>query len=151
MCEKRLEAMAEAKFPIGHRHECAVAAVTVHEEHLACRSGCDAPTNVIEYGQQSRGREPHGARCPGVFIRLGVGQGGQKPCIAFLAHLVHHGRCDGLGNNEIGVQWQMRSMLFDGTEWHDHDRISPEALAHLGSAQLVESLHRCHGANLANG
>src|SRR6478735_15420 len=40
-----------------------------------------------------------------------------------------------LGNNDIGIESEMRSMRFDGPDWQQNDRVRADSFGNLGPAQ----------------
>ena len=146
-----MQPVPQAKFPVGHRHQGTVPTMTIYEEQTASRCCGNTSTNIVENRQERGGRQPHRSRSPGVFVRLGVRQRRQEPRVALLPDCgddsLRHGFC----HYQIGAEGKMGSMLLDSAQGQHDDRISSELLPHLRAAEFVESVHRCHEANLANG
>jgi hypothetical protein len=40
-----------------------------------------------------------------------------------------------LGNNDIGIETEMRSMRFDGPDWQQNDRIDRDSVDNFGPTQ----------------
>ena len=131
--EERHQAVGQPNLAVGDPDERRIAAVTVEEHELARRRGGHAATDVVEHRQQRGGRQPDGARRPGVLIRLRVREGRQQPHVEFFADALDRQLRDPVGDEQIGVERQVRAVLLDRTERLHED------------APLGDALARCRG------
>ena len=147
--QERHQAVLQAHLAVGDAEQRAVAAVTVEEDEPLGGRGGDAAADVVEHGQQRRGRQPHRAGRPGVLVRLRVLQRRQQPDVELVADLGDRGLGDRGGDDRVGAQRQVRAVLLDGAEWLDDDAAIGQPLGDLGAGEVGEvALARCHEGTL---
>ncbi len=151
--EERHQTLLEADLAVGHVDGSGVATVPVEEHELARRCRSDAVADVVEHGEQRRRPQPDRARRPRVLVGTGVGERWQEPGVELFAHLVHRSRGDGVGDEHVGVERQVRSVLLDGAERLHDDAVLTERRGHLVGAQVGEVpahlTHRRHVSDRA--
>ena len=128
--EERHEAVVQAQLAVGHADEGAVAAVAVEEHEPLGGGHRDAPPEVVEHGEQRRRRQPHRPRRPGVLVGLRVGERRQQPGVDLVADRADRGLGDPLGDQQVGVERQVRPVLLDGPE-----RLHDDAAGTAGSGR----------------
>ena len=135
MDEEGHEAMSQTQLAISDGRQGAVSTVPVEKDQFASPGPGHAPADVVKNGEQCGGREPDRSRRPGVFVRLRIGERRQEPDVEIT------GRSDGcfgggFGDDEIGRQWKMRTVLFDGTERLDQDAPLTQIRQYLRTGQV---------------
>ena len=121
MGEERHQPVLQAQLAVGHAEQRRVAAVAVEEHELAGRRHRHAAADVVEHGEQRRRRQPDRAGRPGVLVRLGVGERRQQPHVELVADPLDRGLGDALGDQQVGVERQVRAVLLDRPERLDDD------------------------------
>lgn len=139
MCREGLQTVVQSQLTVRHVEKRRVATVAVEKDQLARLGTGDAAADVVENGEQRRGRQPYGARCPGVFVRLRVRQRGKKPDVQIRGRGSDRGFGDRRRDHFVGVQWQVRTVLFDCAERLDEDRVGSDLPVDIGATQFAES------------
>ena len=73
-----------------------------------------------------------------MLVRLRVGERREQPQVELVAALVHDGVGHLVGDDEVGRERQVGSVLLDRAERLDEHRVRPDALGHLRSAEVGE-------------
>jgi hypothetical protein len=138
-CARNVISPWEADLTIGDPDQRRVAAVAVEEHQLARRGRGHAPADVVEHGEQGGGRQPDRAGRPGVLVGLRVRQRRQEPHVELGADAVD-GRGDHpVGDHQVGVERQVRPVLFDGAERLDEDARRRDQPLDVGSAEIGQA------------
>ena len=150
MGEERHQAVVEAQLAVGDvDQQGRVAAVPVQEHQPAGGRRRDAAPEVVEHGEQRRRRQPDRARRPGVLVRLRVGERRQQPRVELVADPLDGGLGHPFGDQQVGVERQVRAVLLDRAERLHDDAVGCERRGELGCAELAEaSSHRHQVATL---
>src|SRR5215207_10112238 len=138
--------MRQPDLAIGHRHQRRVAAVSIEEHQLARLRGGDAAPDVVEHAQHRVGAEPHGARGPRVLVRLGVRQRRQQPHVELLTDAFHGGFGHAFGDQQVGHEREVGSVLLDRAERLHHDRPLPDRSSDLRRSKVGQA--SSHGSDV---
>ena len=113
-----------------------VAAVAVQEHQPLRRERRQRSPDVVEHGEQRRGRQPDRAGRPGVLVRLRVRERRQQPEIELVAPLLHHCLGDFTGDHVVRRERQVGSVLLDRAERLHEDRVGADELGNLRRAKV---------------
>jgi hypothetical protein len=134
--------MSQAGLTARNIEKRAVAPVSVEENDSPDPTECETAGNIVEHPQHCVIRKPNRARRPGVLVRFRIWQCGRNPYIEFIAESVDDCAGSLAGNDVIDGQREMRPMLFDRADGHDHCRVGAQQPACVRSTQrFKESSH----------
>lgn len=149
MGQKSLQPVGQSNFAIGHSQKSTVSTMTVHEHQCATRCRRHTASNVFNHGHHGARRHPYRAGTPGMFIALGISQRWQKPNVQPLSRSsIDGGDTDCIGNGQISDQWQMGTMLFDGTNRLHQNRRRRQHSGDIGSGEMGKETILCHGGRI---
>ena len=97
------------------------------------------------------GRQPHGARRPRVLVRLRVRQRRQQPGVDLVADRGDRRLGDALGDEQVGVEREVRSVLLDGPERLHDDAARTQAAGDVGRPEMGEVAIDGHARTLPAG
>ena len=149
MGEERHQAVVQTQLAVGDAEQRRVAAVPVQEHELAGGCGGDAAPDVVEHGEQCRRRQPDRARRPGVLVRLRVRERRQQPRVELVADPRDGSLGHPFGDQQVGVERQVRSVLLERAERLHHDAVGSECARRAGAPAALRGVaSSASGANV---
>jgi len=117
----------------------AVTAVTIDDDEIACRQRAhDFSPNVAQQGDKVLERERERAGRPIVLAREPERDARQLPHVEPVAPARDDAARERFGDNDVGVERQMRAVLLDRPERQAENRGLLQALGHLDKGELSQ-------------